>query len=38
MEDTVDHYVGIDVTLELSSVCVVNGRGKVVKEAKQGKP
>ena len=28
------HYVGIDVSLELSSVCVVEGRGKVVKEAK----
>src|SRR5499427_3002869 len=30
----VEHYVGIDVSLELSSVCVVDGRGKVVKEAK----
>jgi transposase len=30
----VEHYVGIDVSLELSSVCVVNGRGKIVKEAK----
>ena len=29
-----EHYVGIDVSLELSSVCVVDGRGKVVKEAK----
>ena len=28
------HYVGIDVSLELSSVCVVEGRGKIVKEAK----
>ena len=25
---------GIDVSLELSSVCVVDGRGKIVKEAK----
>jgi transposase len=30
----VEHYVGIDVFLELSSVCVVDGRGKIVKEAK----
>ena len=29
-----EYYVGIDVSLELSSVCVVEGRGKVVKEAK----
>ena len=29
-----EHYVGIDVSLELSSVCVVDGRGKIVKEAK----
>src|SRR5499433_3874421 len=35
MEDSrVEHYVGIDVSLELSSVCVVDGRGKIVKEAK----
>jgi hypothetical protein len=25
----VEHYVGIDVSLELSSVCVVDGRGKI---------
>jgi transposase len=30
----VEHYVGIDGSLELSSVCVVGGRGKIVKEAK----
>src|SRR5215472_18114192 len=30
----VEHYAGIDVSLELSSVCVVDGRGKMVKEAK----
>src|SRR5262245_29373286 len=30
----VERYVGIDVSLELSSVCVVDGRGKIVKEAK----
>jgi hypothetical protein len=29
----VEHDAGIDVSLELSSVCVVDGRGKVVKEA-----
>ena len=29
-----EHYVGVDVSLELSSVCVVDGRGKIVKEAK----
>ena len=29
-----EHYVGIDVSLELSSICVVDGRGKTVKEAK----
>jgi hypothetical protein len=31
---SVEHYVGIDVSLELSSVCVVDGRGKIVKDAK----
>jgi hypothetical protein len=30
----VEHYAGIDVSLELSSVCVVDERGKIVKEAK----
>jgi transposase len=30
MED----YAGIDVSLELSSVCVVDAQGKIVKEAK----
>jgi len=32
----VEYYVGIDVSLELSSVCVVDGRRghKIVKEAK----
>jgi len=29
-----EHYVGIDVSLEHSSVCVVDGTGKVVVEAK----
>src|SRR2546429_6394105 len=30
----VEHYAGIDVSLELSSVCVVDGEGRIVKEAK----
>lgn len=29
-----EHYAGIDVTLELSSVCVVDAGGKIVREAK----
>ena len=29
-----DQYVGIDVSLEQSSVCVVDASGKVVREAK----
>ena len=29
-----EHYVGIDVSLELSSVCVVDVGGKIVAEAK----
>ncbi len=29
-----DHYVGIDVSLELSSVCVLNATGQIVREAK----
>jgi transposase len=29
-----EHYVGIDVSLEHSSVCVVDGTGKIVVEAK----
>ena len=29
-----DHYAGIDVSLELSSVCVVDATGKIVREAK----
>jgi transposase len=29
-----DHYAGIDVSLECSSVCVVEGSGKIVREAK----
>jgi transposase len=29
-----DHYAGIDVSLECSSVCVVDANGKIVREAK----
>src|SRR3712207_2794068 len=29
-----DHYAGIDVSLELSSVCVVDSTGRIVREAK----
>ncbi len=29
-----DHYAGIDVSLELSSVCVADAQGRIVKEAK----
>src|SRR6201993_3097548 len=31
---TMDHYAGIDVSLECSSICVVDGVGKVMREAK----
>jgi hypothetical protein len=30
----VEHYAGLDVSLELTSVCVVNARGEIVREAK----
>src|ERR1700716_1400779 len=29
-----EHYAGIDVSLECSSVCVVDGTGKILREAK----
>ena len=29
-----EHYAGIDVSLEFSSVCVVDAQGKIVREAK----
>jgi len=29
-----DYYAGIDVSLEASSVCVIDGSGKIVREAK----
>jgi transposase len=31
---TMDYYAGIDVSLEASSVCVVDGTGKIAREAK----
>jgi transposase len=30
-----DHYAGIDVSLEYSSVCVVDANGKIVREARK---
>ena len=29
-----DHYAGIDVSLEASHICVVDGTGRIVREAK----
>ena len=29
-----EYYAGIDVSLELSSVCIVDAKGKIVREAK----
>ena len=29
-----EHYSGIDVSLELSSLCIVDAKGKIVREAK----
>ena len=29
-----EHYAGIDVSLEQSSICVVDGTGRIVREAK----
>src|ERR1700730_14614647 len=34
-ETTMDYYAGIDVSLEYSSVCVVDGNGKIVRESKE---
>jgi transposase len=31
-----EHYAGIDVSLEQSSVCVVDGTGRIVREARGG--
>jgi transposase len=32
----VEHYAGLDVSLELTSVCIVDERGTIVSEAKVG--
>jgi transposase len=29
-----EHYVGVDVSLELSSLCVLDVTGKIIREAK----
>ena len=31
-----EHYAGIDVSLKESSVCVVDGKGKIVRETRGG--
>ncbi len=36
LEVAVNHFVGIDVSLEQSSVCVVDAAGRTVREAKVG--
>jgi transposase len=33
-ETTMEHYAGIDVSLECSSVCVVDANGKIIREGK----
>src|SRR5580700_10848076 len=33
-ENSMEHFAGIDVSLELSSVCVVDAQGKIVRDAK----
>ena len=33
-ETAMEYYAGIDVSLELASVCIVDANGKVVKETK----
>jgi transposase len=32
-ETTMDHYAGIDVSLEQSSVCIVDATGRIIREA-----
>src|SRR5947209_4332876 len=34
MGNTMDHYVGIDVSLEHCSICVVDATGRIVRELK----
>jgi hypothetical protein len=31
---TMEHYAGIDVSLELSSLCIVDATGRIIREAK----
>ena len=31
---TMDHYAGLDISLEETSVCIVNGDGKIIRETK----
>ena len=31
---TMEHYAGIDVSLELRSVCIVDATGRIIREAK----
>ena len=33
-----EHYAGIDVSLEFSSVCVVDTQGKIVREVNRVSP
>jgi hypothetical protein len=33
-ETTMEYYAGIDVSLEQSSVCIVDAKGKIVREAR----
>ena len=32
-----EHYAGIDVSLELSSVCIVDAKGKIVRETEKSR-
>src|SRR5215472_15403992 len=32
MEGRMEHYVGLDVSLKLTAICIVNERGKIVRE------
>jgi hypothetical protein len=36
MEDAMKHYVGLDVSLKKTSICVVDERRRVVKEGRVG--
>ena len=32
MEGRMEHYVGLDVSLKLTAICIVNELGKIVRE------